>query len=131
MPGLSLIGALWRTATFRLAILFAAIFGAGAAALLAVLDFGIARYAEDELRNALQHQMAIMRADAQLEGGVALARTLAEHGRTDRISRYRYLVVANGAAFNSGIPTAAVNISGFGTMEAPATDVSRPTSVAG
>ncbi len=116
---------LWRTATFRLAIVFASIFGIGAAAMLQLLDFGIARYAEDELRDALRHQMAIMRADAQLEGSAALVKILTEHVRTDRINRYRYLVIPrSGSAFDSGIPRTAVRIDGFATIEAMASDIS-------
>ncbi len=115
---------LWRTAAFRLAIVFASIFGVGAAAMLLLLDFGIARFAEEELRNALRHQMAIMRADAQLEGGAALANILAEHVRTDTVNRYRYLVIPpSGERFNSGLPESAIGIEGFGTAEVPAEDI--------
>ncbi len=117
---------LWRTATFRLAMIFATIFGFGAAILLIVLDFGVARFAEEELHDALRHQMAIMRADAQLEGGAALANILAEHVRTDSINRYYYLVIPpSGEVFNSGIPEEVKTISGFGTLQATASDVSR------
>lgn len=116
--------ALWRTAAFRLAAVFASIFGFGAAALLVLLDFGIARFAEAELHSALRHQIAIMRADAQLEGGAALANILAEHVRTDRVNRYRYLVIPpSGPRFNSGIPNDALHIDGFGVAEAVAEDV--------
>lgn len=119
------IAGLWRTFAFRLAVVFASIFGFGAAGMLLLLDFGIARVAEDELHNALRHQMAIMRADAQIEGGPALARVLAEHVRTDRVSRYRYLVVpASGPRFNSGIPEDAARIDGFGSIQVPVSDVS-------
>lgn len=122
---------LWRTATFRLAIVFASIFGIGAAALLLMLDFGIARFAEDELRNALRHQMAIMRADAQLEGGAALANILREHVRTDTVHRYHYLVIPpSGPTFNSGLPESAIQIDGFGTAEMLAEDVSPGSSQA-
>lgn len=115
---------LWRTAAFRLAVVLASIFGIGAAAMLVLLDFGVARFAEDELRSALRHQMAIMRADAQLEGGAALANILAEHVRTDRVSRYRYLVIPpSGPRFNSGLPDAAGHIDGFGHAEALASDM--------
>lgn len=116
---------LWRTAAFRLAIVFASIFGVGAAAMLVLLDFGIARFAEDELHDALRHQMAIMRADAQLEGGAALVNILAEHVRTDSVSRYRYLVIPpSGPRFDSGLPGEAVHIDGFGNVTALASDVS-------
>lgn len=115
---------LWRTATFRLAIVFASIFGIGAAALLVLLDFGIGSVAEAEAHDALRHQIAIMRADAQLEGGAALAKILAEHVRTDRVSRYRDLVIPpSGPRFNSGIPNDAIHIDGFGFTEAVAGDV--------
>lgn len=115
---------LWRTATFRLAIVGASIFGIGAAAILLLLDFGIARFAEEELRGALRHQMAIMRADATLEGGAALVKILGEHVRTDRINRYRYLVVPpSGDVFNSGLPESARQIRGFGIARATADDL--------
>lgn len=118
------IAGLWRTAAFRLAIAFASIFGVGAAAMLLLLDFGIARFAEEELHSALRHQMAIMRADAQLEGGHALANILAEHVRTDTINRYRYLVIPPaGPTFNSGLPETSIGITGFGTAEARAEDL--------
>lgn len=116
---------MWRTAAFRLAVVFASIFGLGATAMLVLLDFGIVRFAEEELHSALRHQMAIMRADVQLEGGAALAKVLAEHVRTDRVSRYRYLVIpVSGSGFNSGIPEDAVRIDGFGSLEVPVSDVS-------
>lgn len=118
------LSALWRTAAFRLAVVFASIFGIGAAALLVLFDFGIARFAEEELRDALRHQIAIMRADAQLEGGAALVNILTEHVRTDRVSRYRYLVIPpSGPRFNSGIPDDAIHIDGFGFVEAIPGDV--------
>jgi len=119
------IAGLWRTFAFRLAIIFASIFGLGATGMLALLDFGIARFAEEELHNALRHQMAIMRADAQIEGGPALVKVLAEHVRTDGVSRYRYLVVpVSGPSFNSGISEDAIRIDGFGSIEVPVSDVS-------
>lgn len=119
----SRLSGLWQTAAFRLAIVFASIFGVGAAAMLLLLDLGLARYAEGELRSALRHQMAIMRADAQLEGGAALANILAEHVRTDSVIRYRYLVIPpSGPTFNSGIPEHALNIEGFGTTQTLAKD---------
>lgn len=125
MPLTRQLSGLWRTATFRLAIAFASIFGIGAAALLVLLDLGIGRFAEDEVHDALHHQMAIMRADAELEGGAALARILAEHVRTDKISRYRYLVIpVSGPAFNSGIPHDVVHMKGYGSIDVPASDVS-------
>lgn len=119
--------ALWRTAAFRLALIFAAIFGVGAALLLALLDYSIGRHAEHELRSALRHQMGIMRADAQLEGAEALVNILNEHVRTDTISRYRYLVVpVDGARFEGGVPETALAVDGFGVVDALASDGAVP-----
>lgn len=115
--------AIWRTAAFRLALVFAAIFGVGAALLLVLLDYSVARHAEAELRSALRHQMGIMRADAQLEGGDALVNILTEHVRTDTISRYRYLVIpVSGPRFESGVPETATGIDGFGVVAVTASD---------
>ncbi|MCG2842061.1 HAMP domain-containing histidine kinase [Sandaracinobacter sp. RS1-74] len=108
-----------------MAAVFASIFGVGAATMLVMLDFGVARFAEEELHSALYHQMAIMRADAQLEGSAALVNILTEHVRTDSVSRYRYLVIPPvGPRFNSGLPEDATRFDGFGIVEAPSSDVS-------
>ncbi|MBP2160427.1 MULTISPECIES: ATP-binding protein [Asticcacaulis] len=111
---------LWSTATFRLAAVFTLIFGVGSAILLLVLNMAVSRFAEQEIRQALQHQMAIMRADVNLEGGAALANVLNEHSLNDDISRYSYYVVApDGKVFSSGLPAEVARATGFSRIVIP------------
>ncbi len=119
-----------HTATFRLAAVFSIMFGAGAALLLLVLDLGISRFAELEMEQALTHQMEVMRADANLEGGEALASILDEQIRTSTLQRYAYRIVsADGRTLISGLPSEVQHINGYGLMaasESPSPD--RPAS---
>ncbi len=113
---------IWQTATFRLAAIFALIFGIGSAILLLVLDIAIARFAEDEIRDALNHQMAIMRADVKLEGGSALANVLKTHSNSDKLGRYKYLVIpSSGPLFSNGLPETVTAIEGFDRLNIPNT----------
>ena len=117
---------IWQTATFRLALVFSVIFGIGSAALLAMLDYGITRAAEQELEDSLRSQMAIMRADANLEGGAALVEVLAEHHASGDPSPYSYLVITpDGRRFNAGLPEDMTIVEGIHRISVPSTN-SRP-----
>ena len=111
---------LWQTAIFRLAIVYALIFGAGGAALLVALDFGIARVAEQELEDSLRSQMAIMRADANLEGGMALVGVLRGHHESGDPSPYNYFVLTpDGTRFNAGLPDTIPTEEGLHRISVP------------
>jgi signal transduction histidine kinase len=124
-----------RTATFRLAAVFTFVFGIGSAVLLVILNLAVSRFAEAEVRQALQHQIAIMRADVNLEGGEALASMLSEHNLKDDLSRYSYFVVTeDGKTFSSGLPPEVRRIRGFSQISVPAgaaksTEAPRPKNV--
>ncbi|MGE3866556.1 MAG: ATP-binding protein [Hyphomonadaceae bacterium] len=99
-------------------MVFALVFGVGAALLLFVLDWGIAHFAEKEMKQALTHQMELMLADANLEGSEALANVLTEQARTTALHRYTYAVIsADGTALVSELPQSVREISGFGLVE--------------
>ncbi|MFT4091785.1 MAG: ATP-binding protein [Asticcacaulis sp.] len=109
---------LFKTATFRLALVFALVFGVGSAGMLLALDLAISRFAEAEMRQALQHQMAIMRADANLEGGQALINILNEHNQNDDLSRYSYYVVTpEGQSLNDGLPPEVKSSNVWGVID--------------
>lgn len=113
-----------HTATFRLAAVFALVFGFGAALLLLILDVGVARFAEREMEQALTHQMEVMLADANLEGSDALANILAEQARTTALRRYTYMVLGpGGEVLVSELPQSVREVDGFGILELPARDV--------
>ena len=58
----------WTTASLRYAAAFSVLFGLGAAVMIAGVDYGLMRFAEAEVRDGLNHQMDVMRADADRHG---------------------------------------------------------------
>ncbi|GGZ39685.1 sensor histidine kinase [Asticcacaulis endophyticus] len=113
---------IWKTGTFRLAVIFSLIFGIGSGVFLVILNLTIVRLAESEIQDALRHQLAIMRADVKLEGAAALSNVLKEHSRTDSLGRYSYRVVTPaGVVFSNGLGVEAEDIDGAGRLKNRAT----------
>ena len=105
---------IWSTASLRLAAAFVLLFGLGGGLLIVGLDYGLMRFAEAEVREGLEHQMVIMRADADRHGGADLVRELDSQPRNREARRYLFLVQApDGAKFTNGLQPNAVNTSGF------------------
>lgn len=105
---------IWSTASLRLAVGFSLLFGLGSAALIAGVDYGLMRFAEAEVRDGLAHQMEVMRADADRDGGPALVASLNAQPRNREARRYLLLVAApDGSAFSNGLTRQAVNETGF------------------
>lgn len=114
---------LWQTATFRLAVFFATIFGIGTATLLVVLDLAVADFAAETARDALRDQVAVLKADANAEGGAALIASLKEHVAGGVPERFSYLVVApTGERLQAGLPGSVERISGWGKLHLPAAE---------
>lgn len=106
--------ALWSTASLRLALAFSVIFGLGGAVLFAGVDFGLVRFAEAEVRTALNHQMAIMHDDVARLGADGVVEMLESQARNREARRYLFLVVTpEGRTFSNGLTRAAVNPEGF------------------
>ncbi|MFC4256185.1 sensor histidine kinase [Altererythrobacter xixiisoli] len=106
--------ALWSTASLRFALLFAALFGLGGAAMVTIVDFGFVRFAEAEVREGLQHQMAIMRTDVAGMGGDHVVEMLESQARNRDGRRYLFLVITpDGRTFSNGLTRAAANAEGF------------------
>lgn len=104
----------WSTASVRLALAFSLLFGLGGALLIAGIDYGLMRFAEHEVREGLEHQMAVMRADADRLGGAGLVRMLDSQPRNREARRYMFLVIApDGSQFSNGLRPAAVSEGGF------------------
>ncbi|MBN9506521.1 MAG: HAMP domain-containing histidine kinase [Altererythrobacter sp.] len=105
---------LLSTTSLRLALTFSAIFGLGAALLVAGIDYGLFRFAETEVREDLNHQMSIMRNDAERLGGDELIAMLESQARNRDARRYLFLVVTpDGRTFSNGLARGAVNAEGF------------------
>jgi signal transduction histidine kinase len=114
---------LWQTTTFRLAIVFAAVFGVGTALLLLVLDVAVGRFAEETARDALRDQVAVLVADANAEGGAALIASLREHVEGGQPERFSYLVIApSGDRLSSGLPPSVEGVHGETSLHVPITN---------
>lgn len=104
----------WSTTGLRYAAAFSLLFGLGAAVMIAGVDYGLMRFAEAEVRDGLNHQMAVMRADADRLGTAALVQDLNAEARNRDARRYLLLVEApNGSTFSNGLTRLAVNATGF------------------
>jgi len=104
----------WSTASLRYAAAFSALFGLGAAVMIAGVDYGLMRFAEAEVRDGLNHQMDVMRADADRHGTAQLVQELNAEARNRDARRYLLLVEApDGSAFSNGLTRLAVNETGF------------------
>ncbi|NBW07395.1 MAG: HAMP domain-containing protein [Caulobacteraceae bacterium] len=111
---------LWQTTTFRMAIVFAAVFGLGTAVLLLVLDIAVGRFAEETARDALRDQVAVLVADANAEGGPALIASLKEHVAGGQPERFSYLVVTpSGERLAAGLPASVEQIRGEASIHLP------------
>lgn len=111
---------LWQTATFRLAVVFALVFGLGTAVLLVVLDVAVGRFAQETARDALRDQVAVLVADANAEGGAALIAALREHVSGGQPERFSYRVVApGGERLEAGLPASVETITGWGQSHVP------------
>ncbi|MEG0818353.1 MAG: HAMP domain-containing sensor histidine kinase, partial [Brevundimonas sp.] len=105
---------IWSTAGLRYAVAFSLLFGLGAAAMVAGVDYGLMRFAEAEVRDGLSHQMEVMRADADRHGTAALVQELNAEARNRDARRYLLLVEApDGSTFSNGLTRLAVNATGF------------------
>jgi signal transduction histidine kinase len=108
------VPSVWSTAILRYAAAFSALFGLGAAAIAAGVDYGMIRFAEAEVREGLSHQMEVMRADADRHGGAALVAELNAQARNRDARRYLLLIEApDGSTFFNGLTRLTVNETGF------------------
>ncbi|MFC5373399.1 ATP-binding protein [Brevundimonas faecalis] len=104
----------WSTAGLRYAVAFSALFALGAVVMVAGVDYGLMRFAEAEVRDGLNHQMEVMRADADRHGTARLVQELNAEARNRDARRYLLLVEApDGAVFSNGLTRLAVNEAGF------------------
>lgn len=111
---------LWQTTTFRLSVLFALAFGLGAGLLLLVLDIAVGRFAEETAHDALRDQIAILKADANAEGGAALITAIEQHVAGGQPERFSYLIVTpTGQRLSAGLPDAVLSIRGSGVLRLP------------
>lgn len=111
---------LWQTTTFRLSVIFALAFGLGAGLLLLVLDIAVGRFAEETAHDALRDQVAILRADANAEGGAALITAIQEHVAGGQPERFSYLIITpTGQRLSAGLPDEVQSIQGSGVLHLP------------
>ena len=100
MSSVTLISQLWRTATFRLALIYLALFGVSVAALVAFLYFSTVRVIERQTDETIIAEITGLSESYRDEGLLGLRRVVAERSRGQRHSLY--LLVAPGNAILAG-----------------------------
>ena len=100
MSSVTLISQLWRTATFRLALIYLALFGVSVAALVAFLYFSTVRVIERQTDETIIAEITGLSERYRDEGLLGLRRVVAERSRGQRHSLY--LLVAPGNAILAG-----------------------------
>jgi signal transduction histidine kinase len=111
-----------RTATFRLALLYAVLFGISAVVLFATLYWSMTGYATQQIRVAVKAEVASLVDSARNEGIEHLAQTIEQRrGGPDQHSSYYLLLDATGQQIAGNIPTVAP-IAGWREFGAPESD---------
>ena len=100
MSSVTLISQLWRTATFRLALIYLALFGVSVAALIAFLYFSTVRVIERQTDETIIAEITGLSESYRDEGLLGLRGVVAERSRGQRHSLY--LLVAPGNAILGG-----------------------------
>jgi hypothetical protein len=97
-----------HTATFRLALFYAVLFGISAVVLFATVYWSMTGYATEQIRAAVEAEVTSLVDDARNEGIEHLAQTIEERLRgPERRSSYYLLLDATGQRITGNIPTVA------------------------
>ncbi len=109
------------TATFRLALAFAAVFAVGIFALLLVLQWSIKGYAGRQTDDALRSEMALVQDQAARTGTAAIARELAARSTVPGARAPLYVVGGPGGRVLGGnLPSRLLVRDGFDEVALPA-----------
>lgn len=111
-----------RTATFRLALLYAVLFGVSAVVLFATVYWSMTGYATQQIRVAVEVEVASLVDNARNEGIEHLAQIIEERlSGPERRSSYYLLLDATGQQIAGNIPTVAPT-AGWREFGAPESD---------
>jgi signal transduction histidine kinase len=111
-----------RTATFRLALLYAVLFGISAVVLFTTLYWSMTGYATQQIRVAIKAEVASLVDNARNQGIGHLAQTIKQRlGGPDQHSSYYLLLDATGQQIAGNIPTM-TPIAGWREFGAPESD---------
>jgi len=106
-----------RSAAFRFALLLAAVFAIGSAALLAVVQHQIGRYAAEATNGGLRAEVTVLTGEYDQLGQSGLTDAMARHAAVKPEAPYRYLLRdAHGRRLFGDLP-ATVAATGWGTVE--------------
>jgi signal transduction histidine kinase len=83
---------IFRSGAFRFALLLAALFACGSAAVLVMVEHSISRYALEATAGGLESEAAILGSEQQDGGRPALVRAIARHRRAGADQQFRYLL---------------------------------------
>ncbi|WP_159981364.1 MULTISPECIES: HAMP domain-containing sensor histidine kinase [unclassified Novosphingobium] len=106
-----------RSAAFRFALLLAAVFAIGAAALLVVVQQQIGRYATEATNGGLRAEMTVLEGEYAQLGQSGLLDAMARHAGGRPEAPYRYLLLdADGRRLFGDLP-GTVTLNGWSTVE--------------
>jgi signal transduction histidine kinase len=120
-----------RSRAFRLALLYAGLFGASVALLLAVIYWAAGRYLESHVDEFVASEIAMLEADYEVDGVKGMLGMMQERITHDQSGRWLYLYVGRDGGKLAGNaqawPDAAPGPDGFLTL--PARNEDEPSSV--
>jgi signal transduction histidine kinase len=112
----------FKSGAFRLALLFVAIFAAGAITLVAAVNVAVTRYARQTTETALIDESTLLRGEAQVRGRDAIGQLILRRERIVHAQQFLYLLIdPSGRKVAGDLPTQAVRV-GWGEIRAPEPD---------
>ena len=100
-----------RSGAFRFALLMAAVFAIGAAALLVVLEREVSQYAAEVARDGVAAEVAVLRDEDRSAGRAEAVRTIARRETVSREHQLRYLLVdRTGRRLAGALPASAAHL---------------------
>ena len=110
---------LLKSGAFRLALLFAVIFAAGAVTLVAAVNLAVGRYASETTRTALIDESTLLRGEAQARGHDALGQLILRRERLVHAHQFLYLLLdPAGRVVVGDLPPASGRV-GWNAVSAP------------
>jgi len=108
-----------NSGAFRLALLYAALFAAGAVVLFAAVNVAVKQYTQSTTANAVRDEMALLRSEALLHGAPALGQLIARRERAMKAREFLYLLRDPQGRRIAGELPASVAHPGWGEVGVP------------
>lgn len=111
-----------RSGAFRFALMMAAIFATGAAALLFMVEQSVSRYAREVARDGIAAEVEVLRNESRATGTPEMIRSVARRENAVREHQLRYLLVDRSGKYLAGSLPASMAQPGWRTVTLPNRD---------